>query len=229
MYNITPKIVETLLGIEDLKEDFNEVATRSIINLMSNIGDLNMFILATRGKKITDKRRETTTQFIANILFYTALLIHLNDIPPDIFDMEDGVEGGVCNLAGMMDEELYHSPLLLGTRMMSIASELGEYMWSDKFYEEAPPEEETVPLGGKLEIPMDDSGYHVFKENLMEAVRAEAEAEDPDYGDIHFHSDPDNEAEPMIAELLACVIVMAELCDIDLGVCMFNASTQEDI
>lgn len=236
MYNITPKIVETLLSIEDLREDFHEVATRSLVNLQSNIGDLNMFLLATRGKKITDKRREATTQYLANILFYIALLIHLNDIPPDLFDMEDGVTGGVSELVSMLDEELFNSPLMLGNRMMSVASELGDYMWSEKFeadeVEEEKTEDEPV-LGSKLEIPEDGSGYHSFMENLMEGVRAEAESEsemeDPDYGDFHFASDPDNLAEAMIAELLACVMVMADLCDIDLGVCMFNASTQQEI
>lgn len=232
MYNITPAIIETLMGIEDLREDFHEVTTRSLINVQWSIASLNAELLDNQGKKITDRRRETYTQRIAEILFYTAILIHLNDIPPDLFDMEDGVDGGVCELAAMLDEELQNSPLMLGNRMMSIASELGEYMWSEKFAGEIQDTEEESKepalIGSKLDIPDDGSGYHAFMEGILDGVMAESE-EDPDWGDFQFVSDPDNLAEPMIAELLACVIVMADLCDIDIGVAMYNAKNQTSI
>lgn len=230
MYNITPKILDTLMGIEELREDFHEVATRCLINVQSSIASLNAELLDNRDKKITDRRREVYTERIAEILFYTAILIHLNDIPPDLFDMEDGVDGGVCDLAAMLDEELQNSPLMLGNRMMSVASELGEYMWSEKFAGEVAVEttEEEAPIGTELDIPRDGSGYHEFMEGILEGVKAESE-EDPDWGDFQFNSDPDNEAEPMIAELLACVVVMADLCDIDIGVCMYNAAHQTEI
>lgn len=232
MYNITPKIIETLMGIEELRENFHEVVTRSLVNLQSSIASLNAELLDNRGEKITDGHREVYTERVTELLFYTAILIHLNDIPPDLFDMEDGVDGGVCDLAAMLDEELQNSPLMLGNRMMSIASELGEYMWSEKFAAEGDvvdeEAEDGAPIGTNLDIPHDGSGYHEFMEGLLEGVRAESE-EDPDWGDFQFHSDPDNLAEPMIAELLACVIVMADLCDIDIGVCMYNAAHQTEI
>lgn len=229
MFNITPKIIETLLADESLVEDFDEVATRCIVGLHRNMADLNVFLLSTRGKKVTDKRREVSTQILSNLLFYTAILIHLNDLPPDLFDMDaDAEENAVVDMTTMFGEEYFHSPLLLGNHMMGICADIGEHMWSEKFdqTEDEVPEELAVPaLGTKdLEIP-DSSAYNQFMSTVLGGMQEEGAPEDDTFGNW----DVDNDAEPMIARFLAGLMIMADLCDIDLGVCMYNASQQTEI
>lgn len=229
MFNIAPSIIETLLAVypDPDGEDFDEIATTCIIGLQSNMADLNNFLLSTRGKKVTDKRREVSTQLIANLLFYTTILIHLNDLPPDLFDMsEDAEDNSVFDETSLFNETHFHSPLLLGTHLMGVCVDLGEYMWSDDFNRDGPePAENAVAAVGSkdIEIP-DETGYHGFMSNLLEGMQPELAAEDDT-----FYLDDDNDAEPMITRLLAGLMIMADLCDIDLGVCMFNASQQTEI
>jgi hypothetical protein len=230
MFNISPKIIETLFEIypDPTEADFDEIATKCIVQLQANIATLNSFLFSTRGKKITDKRREITTELIANMLFYAAILIHLNDLPPDAFSMdEDAEENGVVEMVSMFDEAYFHSPLLLGNHLMGICADIGEYMWSDKFNsdEGEPAAETTVAATSKTtEIP-EEPGYSNFMTNLLEGMQPDLAEED----DTFFPWDDDNDAEPMLARFLAGLMILANLCDIDLGVCMYNASQQTEI
>lgn len=230
MFNISPKIIETVFSVypDPDEADFDEIATQCIVQLQSNISALNIHLLSTRGKKITDKRREVTTELISNMIFYSVILIHLNDLPADAFSMdEDAEENGVVEMVGMFDEAYFHSPLLLGNHLMGICADIGEYMWSDKFHsdEDEPIAEAAVAAPSKgIEIP-DSSGYHGFMSNLLEGMQPELAEED----DTFFEWDDDNDAEPMLARFLAGLMIMANLCDIDLGVCMYNAAQQTEI
>lgn len=232
MFNITPKIIETVFAIFPNADDtdFDEIATRSIIGLQSNLADLNNHLLSVRGKKITDKRREATTQMISNALFYAAILIHLNDLPPDLFDMDAEAEEGIVSSTGLFDEVYFHSPLMLGNHLLGIATDIGEYMWSEKFSPDEPP---TTHLAAtpttsaettELEIP-DETGYHGFMKNLLEGAASEYD-EDDTFSPDDYDSE---EIMMMIDRLLAGLTIMADLCDIDIGVCMYNASQQEAI
>jgi len=229
VFNIAPKIVETLLADEALAEDFDEVATRCIVALQRNVADLNGFLLSVRGKKPTDKRREVSTQYIANILFYTAILIHLNGLPPDLFDMDSESEDGVIHGTEMYEEAYFHSPLMLGTHMMGIVTDIADYMWSDEFNDDDIEfkAEAKAANSNPLEIPEDLTGAKGFIESLLASTQVEDEGDG--YGDVNFLSDMDDEMEPMIHRLLAGVMIMADLCDIDLGVCMYNASQITEI
>ena len=225
MFNIAPQIMETVLADETLADDFDELATRCIIGLQTNMAELNGFLLSTRGKKTTDKRREVSTGLIANLLFYTAIIIHLNDLPPDLFDMaEDAEDNSVFDETAMFDEAYFHSPLMLGTHLLGVCADLGEYMWSEKFNkedDEPDPDAVEATTSSDLEIPK-DPGLQGFMETLLDGMDADGGEDDTFY--------PGNDqAEPMICRLLAGLMIMADLCDIDLGVCMYNASQQTEI
>lgn len=230
MFNIAPKIIETLLAIypEPDGDDFDEIATTCIVNLQRNMADLNSFLLATRGKKVTDRRREVSAGYISNMLFYTTILIHLNNLEPDLFDMaEDAEDNAVFDSTAMFDEQYFYSPLLLGTHMMGICADIGEYMWSEQFgddYDEPIGEIlEPVEATGtqEIEIPEADA-YRGFMSTLLEGMESDSEEDDT------FFSG-DNDAEPMINRLLAGLMIMADLCEVDLGDCMYRASQITEI
>jgi hypothetical protein len=117
---------------------------------------------------------------------------------------------------------------------MGIAVEMGQLMWQEDFHDDvtAPTRERATveATGTPLEIP-DDKTFDEFMAAITGGVQEELEQEIDEWDDVEFEIDSERQELlfDVFENFLAGIMIMADLCDVDLGVCMYNASIQTEI
>lgn len=69
-------------------DNAEEAATICLVKLKSAITTLDLLAFQYRGKKITDKRRESINDPLARVLYYSSALIQLNKLDINDFDID---------------------------------------------------------------------------------------------------------------------------------------------